>query len=312
VVRSFSPYTPADLQDGDLDDKDESPPVVFKMFGTSSEDPYYAATDADMIEFLHRLQHDKRPNSLFAELKNSHLLILGTNFPNWMARLFLRIIKDEELWKNREKNEYLADGELALDTQLVSFIGQYSRNTECFPNVGAAAFVERLHAEWIARNPERALTGTRVAPTERVIRPEECVFISYASEDREMVVKIKDKLAAMGWPVWFDQKDLDSGNLYEETIKRTIRAAQACVVILTSTTNGNNPRFFRKEWDIACERERDFTGLKRRFVHPLRLTEDAQVPEKLQHFNALPGFKDEGLATFLDDMKSVLRQVNKG
>jgi hypothetical protein len=312
IVRSFSTYKPADLEDADLQTNDESPPVIFQMFGAMSEDPYFAATDADMIEFLHRLQHDMRPDRLFAELKDSHLLILGTNFPNWMARLFLRMIKNEKLWVNREKNEYLADSQLAFDGHLVSFLRQYSLNTECFPKITATAFVERLHAEWIARNPERAIRGTRPAPGARVVRAEECVFISYASEDRDQVVKIKDALLAMGWPVWFDRKDLGSGDLYEKTIERTIKSAQACVIVLSPTTGIAEPRFYRKEWGFALERQRDFVGLSRRFIHPVRLSADTAVPDELRHLNALPAFGGEPAPAFLNDLKAILRQVNGG
>ena len=41
-VRSFSPYVPVDLQEGDADKR--GPPIVFKLFGQASEYPYFAAT----------------------------------------------------------------------------------------------------------------------------------------------------------------------------------------------------------------------------------------------------------------------------
>ena len=152
--------------------------MIFKLFGEISEHPYFAATDADVVEFLHKLQADKRPSRLFGQLKNSHLLILGTYYPNWLARFFLRITKDELLWVNREKQEYWADDQLGQDPSLVSFIRQFSKNTQCFHDISAPAFVEGSLAEWLARNPGRALAPPRPPPTRRVLRPEECVFVS--------------------------------------------------------------------------------------------------------------------------------------
>ena len=318
VVRSFSPYTPIDLNDDDVERTDTSAPVIFKMFGTVSEDPYYAATDADMIEFLHRFQYDKRPGRLLAELKNSHLLILGTNFPNWLARSFLRIIKDDELWKNREKNEYLADAQLSVDAQLVSFIRQYSRNTECFPTVTPTAFLERLHAEWTDRNPDRAVRTARPQPVaappraRKVQRAEECVFVSYASEDRPAANRIKQALEEMGWQVWFDRQELGSAELYEKTIEKAIRSAQACVIVLSHTTALDEPRFYKKEWAYALHRELDFTTLSRRYIHPVRIEADAPVPDEFIKFNVLTTPQGVPGADFLDDMKAILRQINKG
>jgi len=299
-VRAFSPYTPVDLQQGDTDKR--GPPVVFKLFGQASADPYFAATDADVIEFIHRLQYDKRPIKLFAQLKKSHLLILGTDYPDWLARLFLRIARDEMLWVDREKLEYFADRQLEADSKLISFIRHFSKSTECFTGVSPEAFVERLFAEWLARDPTRAV---------RFARAEESVYLSYAPDDQDAALRIKNSLESIGWPVWFQSKDLASDPQYENLIEKTIKAAQACVVVLSPVTAASEASFFHREWQWAIERQRSFTGLDRAFIHPLRLTADTLIPSVLQGFNALDAFGGEPAPLFIDNMTQILRQLRK-
>jgi SEFIR domain/TIR domain/SIR2-like domain len=308
-VRAFSPYTPVDLQEGDTDKR--GPPVVFKLFGQASADPYFAATDADVIEFIHRLQYDKRPIKLFAQLKKSHLLILGTDYPDWLARLFLRIARDEILWVDREKLEYFADRQLEADSRLISFIRHFSKSTECFTAVSPEAFVERLFAEWLARDPARAVVGQRIVPEVRLPRPEESVYLSYAPEDQDAALRIKNSLESIGWPVWFDSKDQGSDLEYENLIERTIKAAQACVVVLSPVTGASEASFFHREWQWAIERQSSFTGIDRAFIHPLRLTADTLVPPVLQAFNPLDAFGGEPVPLFIDSMTRILRQLRK-
>jgi hypothetical protein len=308
-VRAFSPYTPVDLQEDDTNNR--GPPVVFKLFGKASDDPYFAATDADVIEFLHRLQYDKRPIKLFAQLKKSHLLILGTDYPNWLARLFLRIARDETLWVDREKLEYFADRQLEADSKLISFIRHFSKSTECFTAVSPEAFVERLFAEWLARDPARAVGGQRIVPELRIPRAEESVYLSYASEDQDAALRIKNSLESIGWPVWFQSKDPGSDLEYEILIERTIKAAQACVVVLSPVTAASEASFLHREWQWAIERQRSFTEVDRAFIHPLRLTADTLVPPVLQVFNALDAFGGEPVPLFIDSMTRILRQLRK-
>jgi len=318
LVRAFSPYTPVDLSGEDTEAV--SPPVIFKLFGQVSEradSPYFAATDGDMVEFLHHLQYDKRPKQLFGELKKRHLLILGTDYPNWLARFFLRITRDSTLWAARDKQEYFSDRQLGFDKSLVAFIQYFCKDTQCFPQVEPVAFVERLFAEWMAADPQRALFETRPAPNAPVVRAEESVFLSYVREDQEDAYRIKTALESIGWQVFFDRKDLESGVDFEKKIERSLKAARACVILLSPNSVARSESFFRLEWSWALEWERRFTGMPRRFIHPLRLTKDTPMPMEFKSsHNSL--VIEDSLAingappkAFLDEMARILRQVRK-
>ena len=212
---------------------------------------------------------------------------------------------------DRQKLEYFADRQLEADSKLISFIRHFSKSTECFTAVSPEAFVERLFAEWLARDPAHAVVGPRIVPEVRLPRAEESVYLSYAQEDHDAALRIKNSLESIGWPVWFDSKDLGSDLEYENLIERTIKAAQACVVVLSPVTAASETSFFHREWQWAIERQRSFTGIDRAFIHPLRLTADTLVPPVLQAFNALDAFGGEPVPFFIDSMTQILRQLRK-
>ena len=54
------------------------------------------------------------------------------------------------------------------------------------------------------------------------------VFLSYASEDYEMVKKIRDALTARGLDVWFDKKNLRTGK-WKPKIKNAIMNSQSYI-----------------------------------------------------------------------------------
>ena len=90
-------YTPRN-DDLKVGKKNLTVPTVYYLMGKYSEDGSYVFSDEDLLELLCKLQiPDQRPNRLFDELEKNHLLILGTDFPDWLARIFLRTAKGRRL-----------------------------------------------------------------------------------------------------------------------------------------------------------------------------------------------------------------------
>jgi hypothetical protein len=65
---------------GDLDRA-----TVFHLFGKLTVIPEYAATDEDILEFMHTLQSRSRPPRLFQALNKQYLLVIGCPFPDWLG-----------------------------------------------------------------------------------------------------------------------------------------------------------------------------------------------------------------------------------
>jgi class 3 adenylate cyclase len=141
-------------------------PVVYHLLGRVSASPGYVISDEDLLEFICGLQSEHlAPEKLFHELEHSHLLLIGGNFTNWLARLFLRMAKRRRLSDPRDVGEVLADGHSGGDQRLMAFLQQVSVRTRVF--AGAAEFVDELHRRWSARAARRPQRQGSAAADER-------------------------------------------------------------------------------------------------------------------------------------------------
>ena len=62
-------------------------PVVYHLLGRVSASPTYVISDEDMLEFVCALQSEHlTPEKLFHALEHNHLLVIGSDFSNWLAR----------------------------------------------------------------------------------------------------------------------------------------------------------------------------------------------------------------------------------
>src|SRR6266571_6371814 len=182
-------------------------PVIYHLLGRLSASPTYVISDEDTLEFICALQSEHlTPEKLFHELEHSHLLFIGSNFSNWLARIFLRMAKRQRLSDPRDVGEVLADDHSGENSRLMGFLQQVSVRTRVY--VGAERFVDELHKRWMARQaPAQVLAfgaqPQRIAPPAREM-PDNAIFISYAREDLEAVQRLRASLAEAGLTVWFD------------------------------------------------------------------------------------------------------------
>ena len=76
-------------------------------------------------------------------------------------------------------------------------------------------------------------------PTDKTLSPNQpppSVFLSYASEDRAAARAIRDALATTGLDVWYDESDLDGGDVWDQKIRRQIRECDFFVPIVSAQT----------------------------------------------------------------------------
>jgi hypothetical protein len=273
-------------------------PVVYHLLGRLSASPTYVISDEDVLEFICALQSEHlTPEKLFHALEHSHLLVIGSDFSNWLARLFLRMTKRRRLSDPRDVGEILADNHSLKDVRLVSFLQQVSVRTRMFS--GAEEFVAELHRRWLARRSGSATATTgsaaplRFPPPAREM-PENAVFISYAREDLPAVQQLKAALDAAGITTWFDMDRLESGDDYDRKIRGNIARCSFFVPVVSATTQRRHEGYFRREWSYAVDRTRGMAD-GAVFVLPVCIDgtaeADAIVPEKFKavHFSRVPG-----------------------
>jgi hypothetical protein len=293
-VLSYSPNRVVDLPS----ERDRlQRPVVYHLFGRLSASPSYVISDEDLLEFICALQSEHlAPEKLFHELEHNHLLFIGSNFTNWLARLFLRMAKRQRLSDPRDVGEIMADDHTSEDERLVSFLQQVSVRTRIY--LGAERFVDELHDRLAARRKPaiaavRADAPARFLPPAREM-PDNAVFISYAREDLPAVQQIKAGLEAAGITIWFDMDRLEVGDDYDRKIQRNIARCSYFIPVVSATTQRRLEGYFRREWSYAIDRVRNMAD-GALFILPVTIdatsAAEALVPDKFKalHFTQLPG-----------------------
>ncbi|HJR13549.1 MAG TPA: toll/interleukin-1 receptor domain-containing protein [Rhodanobacteraceae bacterium] len=286
-VIAYSPNRVADLPSERADLRRS---VVYHLLGRLSASPTYVLSDEDMLEFICALQSEHlTPEKLFHELEHNHLLLIGSDFSNWLARLFLRMAKRKRLSDPRDVTEVFADDHTAKDERLVAFLQQVSVRTRVYG--GAEAFVAELHQRWSARQRPMQASPTSGAP-QRFLppareMPENAIFISYAREDLPAVQRLKAGMDAAGLTTWFDLDRLEGGDDYDRKIHANIARCSFFVPVISATTQRRHEAYFRREWSYAVDRARNIAeGAV--FILPVCIDDTpeatALVPE---HFKAV-------------------------
>ena len=293
-VIAYSPNRVADLA---VEREQQQRPVIYHLLGRLSASPTYVISDEDTLEFICALQSEHlTPEKLFHELEHNHLLLIGGNFSNWLARFFLRMAKRRRLSDPRDVGEVLADDTSLRDGRLVSFLQQVSARTRMFD--GAEKFVDELHRRWMHRRGRESVTLPafalqRFLPPSREM-PDNAVFISYAREDLPAVQRLKAALDAANITTWFDMERLESGDDYDRKIRQNIARCSFFVPVISATTQRRLEAYFRREWSYATDRARNIAeGAV--YILPVCIDDTTEaaalVPEKFKelHFTRLPG-----------------------
>lgn len=249
----------------------EGSSLVFQILGRASVSAPFAVTEGQILELMHDfMSGPRRPDNLIAKLKESHLLIIGVGFPDWLARFLLRFAREKPLWDSRSIMEVIADnGHPQPDFAL--FLHHFSpEHSRVFSEGTPVDFVRELHRRWFERNPATKPTMENVREEgEKLDRwTPGSVFISYASEDRDAALRLANQMIAAGLEVWIDTR-INPGDDYNYIIERHIRECCALVPVLSRNTQSNEERWFRKEWKLGQSRAEYFTGIDRSFFFPV-------------------------------------------
>jgi hypothetical protein len=305
-------YTPNRVSDLPSERENLQRPVVYHLLGRCSASPTYVISDEDMLEFVCALQSEHlTPEKLFHELEHNHLLIIGSNFSNWLARLFLRMAKRRRLSDPRDVGEVLADDHTGSDERLMAFLQQVSVRTRVYS--GAEQFVDELHCRWTARRRPADVVAIgprpqRFLPPGREM-PENAVFISYAREDLAAVQRLKAGLDAAGIATWFDMERLEGGDDYDRKIQKNIAHCSFFIPVISTATERRLEAYFRREWSYAIDRTRNMAD-DAIFILPVAVDAldagAARVPDKFKavHITPLPG--GEPTPEFVRRLKDLL------
>jgi hypothetical protein len=297
-------------------------PMVYHICGKLNPSRDYAIWEEDFLRFGHRLQsRDFRPQNLFDLMRTRSLLMLGCGFPGWLARFFLAAAKGDALFSEGARG-LVADSTCVSDPSLVLFLER--RRTTVFSE-SATTFVDELHRRWMEAHlvvsPPPAVGGAAAAPAPAPAAPEplpaleqDAIFISYASEDREQAILIRDALKNAGLDVWFDQRSLEPGDEFRDKIFANIEQCSFFLPVISRHTAAVGRRFFFLEWNKAAD-EVQFRSRDVPFIVPVVIDDtppDAPhlpAPFRDRHWQRLegPALPD----TFLSVLRARIRDLRR-
>jgi hypothetical protein len=188
-------------------------------------------------------------------MRTRTLLLLGCGFPGWLTRFFLAAAKGETLLTDGVRG-VMADSRSGSDQSLILFLER--RHTLVYTE-GAAAFIADLNKRWMDAHPlEKAVPTIPATPVEdappQIVT--DAVFISYASQDRDSAIAIRDALQKAGLDFWFDQRDLQPGDAFQDTILSNIEQCSCFLPVISRNTTIPGRHFFFLEWDKAVEEKK--------------------------------------------------------
>ena len=225
--------------------------LVYQIFGRASLHHDYAVTEEDILEFMHSLQSERtRPDDLLDYLKEKQLLLLGCAFPDWLARFFIRTIRNERLHLS-ERPQTVADDRVRQDGSLLLFLKHYE--TRVYIKASAVEFVAELYARWHGAPPPPP-SSTPVPVFSLRPMPEGAIFLSHAREDAPLARMACDALTKVGLDVWFEERDVPPGIDWTEVIHENIWRCSIFLPLLSRHTVDAAEETFEVEWRLAIER----------------------------------------------------------
>src|SRR5262249_52922094 len=147
------------------------------LFGKAKSTPVFAIHDEDILEYAHNLlSHGSNvPIRFLGELQQRGLLLIGSNFPDWLSRFFIRLTNQTRL-SDKKTRAWLVE-DIANQPDLKLLLRSYSNQTEILSDLSPQEFIAELHARWLARH--QPVAGT--APVSTGPDPRGTVFfISYS------------------------------------------------------------------------------------------------------------------------------------
>jgi len=293
--------------------------IVFKLFGQASSTPQYAIHDEDVLEWLHALLTDtaRLPEWLAYQLKENPLLFLGCQTSDWIGRLMVRMASNTRL-SLAAKQFFIVGTGISSCPSLAEFFRTYCGTTRVqILETDPAAFVAELYDRWLKRTPQRTAQGTGATQSPAAARGS--IFISYVREDIDAARRLYEAISGIGGDVWLDDKRLQPGDRWDETILASIRREiRLFVPLISKHTERREEGYVFREWGEAVTRGKGIP--RRRFIVPIIIDDEydgnpahyRQMPEAFREFHmgrAPSGKPDpELIATLTEEIRAMRRQ----
>ena len=250
-------------------------PLIYYLFGHHEDPTSLVLTEGDLIEFLVSIVRGvpavpDQVRSILADPAAS-FLFLGFGFHNWYLRVLLQVMN---VYGHRSKAMAFEDTQFFSHPEHEQAVGFFSGDRLIdFRPLRWELFAQQLREEYEASVPRKITdaTSAHVSPAPNAPR----AFVSYASEDREAVEALAEKLEARGIRVWQDKQDLRAGDNWNQVLLDVIaRHVDYVVVVQTPAMTTATKGVFFREIDAALLQQAEmgeFDGQKLRFLVPVKI-----------------------------------------
>ena len=234
-------FTNDAMNNGDIKkDSDIKNPTIYYMFGkANNKRPHsFVLTEEDLLSFCQSWLSENHPKLLSKVIGNKYLLFFGVNYPDWLIRF---------VWfsmRNNLSNSGMLVDKREFEDSLQHFFQRVSIRSQSTPDVVVAEIKERLaikKAEYEKNMFESVPTGMDF-------------FISYSRRDLKWADTLYRALTNMGYKVWFDKKDIPTGDDWAPAVRKGIRTARHVIILISENValeSEDESHVYRGEWEIA-------------------------------------------------------------
>lgn len=226
--------------------KNCAPPTIYYLYGRPSRMKSYALSEDDVLEAILMLESGiYRPDELINFLSGKRLLILGCNFPNWLARFFISLTSPDPKNPAIQPVFVMSDSVCRLDRNLTDYLRRIDAQVVLDESV--EKFIDQLFDLWTNIKGEDSEDDALKNPFEKG-----SVFISYSSEDRPFANQLYEEIRSIGLPVWLDKRALTPGEEWLKCIESNLRNCSVFIPVISPfTLEADESRFYRREWELA-------------------------------------------------------------
>lgn len=286
---------------------DPALPRIYNLMGNIAG-YNFAITDEQSLEYVYMLQNgsDTFAKELFDAISHKNILMLGSSFPDWFMRFFIRILSKER-FKGSRKAKYVACDTTMHDEELKNFL--LLNDTKVIP-IGSEQpqpdqeisykdsidFIGSIFKACIANNTAK----------KNEVRYKEVVFISYSWTDKPLAERLRNELEKNGLNVFFDDDELKTGDRYNQVIKKYLKDCDYFVALISQNALSDPKRYvYDKEWKsaIVLDGYKDQSYIRPYIIDQTAPT-DERIPDEIRNLNIVK------IADF-DKLEDIVRRFIK-
>jgi len=293
-------------------------PLLYYLFGKVNFNPDFVISEEDRLEFMHKIFKSNDLSKLLYELSNNNILIIGSLYSNWLARFFIRFLRNDRLSDSSRlgrNTTWIVGQSMSTDEQLCQFCtSPLCNNYKIIKTNNISVFINKLYEEWEKRAfKEKGAVKNFSLENDQIDSNKPFVFLSYCREDEKIAKKIHNQLNKNGIQVWFDNKDLPPGAKFKnEIIDKINHCTLFCVLISENTERlRNKRRFFMRESYEASEIIKSMNE-DMPFIVPIVTSKNIdlqRIPDAFKSANYI--YLDDSNDISSDDISYFIKQFQK-